>query len=99
MYVMLIDNVSVTSNTMSNEEFTLENIDYTFNQESSILRVNSEELLSEIEIHNLLGQQVLFENLNSNSINLDLSNLSSGVYIVNVEGNNSKTKTFKLAIK
>ena len=42
---------------------------------------------------------ILFENLNSNSINLDLSNLSSGVYIVNVEGNNSKTKTFKLAIK
>ena len=99
MYVMLIDNVSVTSSTMSNEEFTLENIDYTFNQESNILRVNSEELLSEIKIHNILGQQVLFENLNSNSINLDLSNLSSGVYIVNVEGNNSKTKTFKLAIK
>jgi hypothetical protein len=30
---------------------------------------------------------------------LNLSTLNSGVYIVNVEGNNSKIKTFKLAIK
>ena len=99
MYYLNIDNVSVTSSTMSNEEFTLENIDYTFNQESKILNVNSEEILSNIEIYNMLGQGVLNENLNSNSINIDLSTMSSGVYIVNVEGNNSKTKTFKLAVK
>ena len=99
MFILNVDDVSVTSSTMSNEEFTLENIDYMFNQESKILNVNSQEILSNIEIYNILGQQILFENLENNSINLDLSNLSSGVYIVNVEGNNSKTKTFKLAIK
>ena len=98
-YLLSIDNVSVTSSTMSNEDFTLENINYTFNLESKMLNVNSQEILSNIEIYNVLGQQVLIENLNKSSINLDLSNLSSGVYIVNVEGNNSKTKTFKLAIK
>ena len=43
-------------------------------------------------------KKISYSELNPN-INLDLSNLSSGVYIVNVEGNNSKTKTFKLAIK
>ena len=99
VYLLSIDNVSVTSSTMSNEDFTLENINYTFNLESKMLNVNSQEILSNIEIYNVLGQQVLIENLNKSSINLDLSNLSSGVYIVNVEGNNSKTKTFKLAIK
>ena len=99
VYLLSIDNVSVTSSTMSNEDFTLENINYTFNLESKILNVNSQEILSNIEIYNVLGQQVLIENLDKSSINLDLSNLSSGVYIVNVEGNNSKTKTFKLAIK
>jgi len=99
VYLLSIDNVSVTSSTMSIEEFTLENINYTFNQESKILNVNSEEILSNIEIYNMLGQEVLNENLNNKSNNIDLSNLSSGVYIVNVEGNNSKTKIFKLAIK
>ena len=84
---------------MSNEEFTLENIDYTFNQETNILRVNSEELLSNIQIYNMLGQEVLNQDLNDNTAILNLSNLSSSIYIVNVEGNNSKTKTFKLAIK
>ena len=98
MYVMFIDNVSVTSSTMSNEEFTLENIDYTFNQETNLLRVTSEEMLSNIKIHNMLGQEVLNQDLNDTSALLNLSSLSSSIYIVNVEGNNSKSKTFKLAI-
>jgi hypothetical protein len=84
---------------MSNDDFTLENINYTFNQETDILRITSEELLSKIEIYNMLGQQVLNKNLNDSSATLNLSNLSSAIYIVNIEGNNSKTKTFKLAIK
>ena len=83
---------------MSNEDFELENIDYTFNQETDILKVNSDELLSNLEIFNIMGQKVLYQNLNDNSAILNLSTLSSGVYIVNVEGNNSKMKTFKLAI-
>ena len=99
MFVLNVDDVSVTSSTMSNEEFTLENIDYTFNQETNILRVTSEELLSNIQIYNMLGQQVLNQDLNDSSVVLDLSDLSSSIYVVNVEGNNSKSKTFKLAIK
>ena len=99
MFVLNIDDVSVTSSTMSNEDFTLENINYTFNQETDILRITSEDLLSKIEIYNMLGQQVLNKNLNDSSAILNLSNLSSAIYIVNIEGNNSKTKTFKLAIK
>tara|TARA_B100001059_G_C17748113_1_gene535524 strand:- start:100 stop:1218 length:1119 start_codon:yes stop_codon:yes gene_type:complete len=99
MFTINIDDVSVTSSTMSNEEFILENIEYTFNQESNNLRVTSEELLSNIQIYNMLGQQVLNKDLNDSSATLNLSTLNSGVYIVNVEGNNSKIKTFKLAIK
>jgi len=99
MFVLNIDDVSVTSNTMSNEEFILENIEYTFNQESNNLRLTSEALLSNIQIFNVLGQQVLNQDLNDSSAVLNLSTLNSGVYIVNVEGNNSKIKTFKLAIK
>ena len=83
---------------MSNEDFILENIDYTFNQETDILKVNSDELLFNLEIFNIMGQKVFYQNLNDNSAILNLSTLSSGVYIVNVEGNNSKIKTFKLAI-
>ena len=99
MYYLNIDNVSVTSSTMSNEDFTLQNIDYSFDQETNLLRVTSEEMLSNIQIYNMLGQEVLNQDLNDTSALLNLSSLSSSIYIVNVEGNNSKTKTFKLAIK
>jgi len=56
-------------------------------------------MLSNIQIYNMLGQEVLNQDLNDSSALLNLSSLSSSIYIVNVEGNNSKTKTFKLAIK
>ena len=98
-YLLSIDNVSVTSSTMSNEDFTLHSIDYSFDQETKLLRVNSEEILSNIQIYNMLGQEVLNKELNGTAALLNLSSLSSSIYIVNVEGNNSKTKTFKLAIK
>ena len=99
VYLLSIDNVSVTSNTMSNEDFTLQNIDYSFDQETNLLRVTSEEMLTNIQIYNMLGQEVLSQDLNETSALLNLSSLSSSIYIVNIEGNNSKTKTFKLAIK
>ena len=99
MFVLNVDDVSVTSSTMSNEDFTLHNIDYSFDQETNLLRVTSEEMLSNIQIYNMLGQEVLNQDLNDTSALLNLSSLSSSIYIVNVEGNNSKTKTFKLAIK
>ena len=98
MFVLNVDDVSVTSSTMSNEDFTLQNIDYSFDQETNLLRVTSEEILSNIQIYNMLGQEVLNQDLNDSSVLLNLSSLSSSIYIVNVEGNNSKSKTFKLAI-
>ena len=99
MYILNIDNVSVTSSTMSNEDFTLDNIEYTFNQDTNILRITSTEVLSNIQIYNMLGQEVLNNKLNQTSESVDLSDLSSAVYIVNIEGNNSRTKNFKLVVK
>ena len=99
MYILNIDNVSVTSSTMSNEDFTLDNIEYTFNQDTNILRITSTEVLSNIQIYNMLGQEVLNNKLNQTSESVDLSDLSSAVYIVNIEGNNSRTKSFKLVVK
>ena len=99
VYILSIDNVSVTSSTMSNEDFTLDNIEYTFNQDTNILRITSTEVLSNIQIYNMLGQEVLNNKLNQTSESVDLSDLSSAVYIVNIEGNNSRTKNFKLVVK
>ena len=99
VYILSIDNVSVTSSTMSNEDFTLDNIEYTFNQDTNILRITSTEVLSNIQIYNTLGQEVLNNKLNQTSESVDLSDLNSAVYIVNIEGNNSRTKNFKLVVK
>ena len=99
VYILSIDNVSVTSSTMSNEDFTLDNIEYTFNQDTNILRITSTEVLSNIKIYNMLGQEVLNNKLNQTSESVDLSDLNSAVYIVNIEGNNSRTKNFKLVVK
>ena len=69
----------------------LHNIDYSFDQETNLLRVTSEEMLSNIQIY-MLGQEVLNQDLNDTSALLNLSSLSSSIYIVNVEGNTLKQK-------
>ena len=54
------------------------------------LEYNSE--ISSVRVMNLLGQEVISRNVNSNSTQVDMSQLNAGAYIVNVAiGNTVKT--------
>ena len=61
------------------------------------LEISSTEIIKNIEIINLLGQRVISDDINNLTYKVDLANLSSSIYIVNIEGN-SGFKTFKLQI-
>ena len=97
-FVINIDDVAVSSSTMSSTEFTLQDLVYTYDHQTDILSISSQQSLSNIKIYNMVGQEVMNNRLTSNTAEFNLSNLSSAVYIVNVEGSNSTSKTFKLSI-
>ncbi len=40
------------------------------------------EIISDVSVYNLLGQQVIAKAINANQSQIDMSNLASGAYIV-----------------
>ena len=93
-----IDNVSVTS-TLSSEEFSIENLNYSYNIDSKLLTIDSSEMLKKINIYNLLGQEVISSDVNGYNVNMNLSELNSSVYVVTVEGVNNTSDSFKIIVK
>ena len=93
-----IDNVSVTS-TLSNEEFSIENLNYSYNIDSKELTIDASEILTRVNIYNLLGQEVISSDVEGYNVNMNLGELNSSVYIVTVEGVNNTSNTFKIIVK
>jgi len=77
--------------------FGMSQLKYYPNPVREILYLKHTENISSITIYNLLGQQVAYTNPNSNSVELNLSNLNSGTYIVKMfsEGNSKIIKISK----
>jgi hypothetical protein len=96
MFRLNIDDVRVEE-TLDLDDFSTNNINYFYNQETRELVVSSSEIIKNIQIVNLLGQKIVFENINNLTHNINLTSLSSSIYVVNIQGI-SGTKKFKLQI-
>ena len=81
--------------TLGTFEFELDNFNYSYNPITQTLSVSSHDSLSKISMYNVLGQELLRKDLNSNSAQVDLSYFSQAIYLFKVEGSNG-TNTFKL---
>lgn len=60
------------------------------------LTIQSEELIERIEIYNLIGQPILIKNGLFNEINIELSNVQSGSYLVRVFDTNNNSSRAQL---
>jgi hypothetical protein len=85
-----------TSTTLSSSEIA-SNQEVTFypNPTNDIVNFSLTEKIESIILYNLLGQEVLKKLVNSNEFSVDLSNLSSGTYVIKLNSND-KMKTTKL---
>ena len=52
------------------------------NPTASIFTIEANEAVESVSLYNVLGQEVLTKNPNSNSVTLDIANLQTGVYVV-----------------
>ena len=59
--------------------------------------VKSIELLEEIKIYNLLGQNIISEEINASSVIFNLSSFETSIYLIKVKGATG-IKTFKLQV-
>jgi len=87
----------VVEGTLGLDDFAANNINYFYNQLTRDLEISSSEIIKNIQIINLLGQKVVSKNINNLTHKINLTNLSSSIYVVNIQGI-SGTKKFKLQI-
>ena len=76
---------------LSNPDHTLIDFNYFPNPVIDQLNFNSKNTIDKITIYNLMGQQVLNHNINSNSGSIDIRNLSKGMYLAEVTSGDKKT--------
>ncbi|WP_034062622.1 T9SS type A sorting domain-containing protein [Lacinutrix jangbogonensis] len=91
--------ITVIETTLSTEAFEENGFTYYPNPVDTILTLKSETTMSQVKVLNMLGQVILTETPGTTTKQLDLSNLQSGAYFVEVsiEGaNGNKTKTIRV---
>jgi hypothetical protein len=76
--------VSAYDASLSNEEFDNTNFLAYPNPVRDVLNVNYSSEISAVRVLNLLGQEVISQEVNTTSAQIDMSQLSTGTYIVNV---------------
>jgi hypothetical protein len=77
------------------DDFSAANFKLYPNPVNDVLNIQSATVIDEIEVYNLLGKRVMEATPNAISPSLDMSTLSSGMYLVNVTIDET-SKTFKV---
>lgn len=83
-----VDNIYLHKNTvLSNETFTTSKVNMYPNPTNNIVNINSIENIDSVSVMNVLGQTVMNKVVNSNDFTLDISELNSGQYFLNLNSN------------
>lgn len=92
------DNLYLHKNTvLSSENFNVSKVRLYPNPATNILNIESVSNIQNLAVYNVLGQEVINREINSSSVNLDVSALNTGVYVIKtmIDGNVSSTKFIK----
>ncbi|PKA84602.1 putative secreted protein (Por secretion system target) [Ulvibacter sp. MAR_2010_11] len=66
------------------DDASLENLAYYPNPVTSLLTISNSEAIKSIKVMNMLGQVIIYDAFDSNTVSLDLSILNSGFYLMDV---------------
>lgn len=79
------------SGVLSSSEHTIIDFNYYPNPVVDQLHFNSKNTIDNIKLYNLLGQNVLNQNINNNSGSIDLRHLSKGMYLAEITSGGATT--------
>jgi hypothetical protein len=86
-----IDNLMFTVNSvLSNPTFTASQVRMYPNPSKGIVNIDAIDVIDTVSVVNMIGQIVFTKEINSNTVNLDLSELSSGQYLINLTSSTGK---------
>ena len=92
-----IDNILLTTNSLSNNSFNLSKVSLYPNPTTNVLNIESVGTIQNIAIYNVLGQELMNKSTNEALVSIDVSVLNAGVYVITtrIDGNVSSTKFIK----
>jgi hypothetical protein len=91
------DIMAVTVNlVLDREDFALSNLKVYPNPSSDVITIEGNETLSSLVLMNLLGQRVIQQEVTATSTQINVSSLPQATYILQVNGANGGTATFKI---
>ncbi len=93
-----IDSLTIDSDIVlsTNEEVAKNDFFKFYNTKNNELYLKASNFFKSIQVYNLLGQEVVNKNLSSQEETINLSNISSGAYIIHVLSSNGASKNFKI---
>ncbi len=80
---------------LSTSDFDSNSFSFYPNPTIDVVNFSSKDRIENITIYNILGQEVLFQEVNSSEFVLDIKNLSNGTYVGKLN-NNNKSQSFKM---
>jgi len=82
--------IEETSSVTSVDDSIVDNLTLQPNPVEDILNVHYQDNISKIAIYNLIGQEVRVLTPNSSSLEIDLSKLEAGVYVIKIQSNDKE---------
>ena len=96
MYMMKIDNLSVTA--LTGVESHELNTTIFPNPANNVLNINSNSNINRVEVYNMMGQMIGMYNVNDLNTQINTNSFANGVYMVKIETENgTTTKKFTVA--
>ena len=94
---LFVDNVYFSTTALSNQSFDIAKISMYPNPTSNMLTISSANKMDTISVYNVVGQEVMNVNVNTDNTVLNVSGLQDGIYLVNVtsEGKVTTSKFIK----
>jgi len=93
-----ITDIVIDGNNLGTNDNAIQGFTYYPNPATDVLNLNAIDTIDNVAIYNILGQQVLNEDVAATSGTLDVSNLAVGVYIMKVSVN-GQIGTYKIIKK
>lgn len=87
--------ITTTCAALANEDFQTNAFEYFPNPVSNILHLSAFTTIKDVIIINALGQYISNQSYDSKSIQIDMSDFTSGIYMIKVTSNNT-SKTIKI---
>lgn len=91
--------IRVFENTsLSTTDFDSNTIGFYPNPSRDVVNFSSKDRIDDVTLYNLLGQKLLFQNVNAEEFTIDMNNLASGTYVaqLNTKGKSQSIKLIKM---